>query len=638
MAVCGTSLAIAMKDFTPAPNDAKPRPDVADVTATRWTNPDIIARAAVAFAILIGVLSLVGWMVGVPELRALGPSDRASMNPMTAACFIAIGSAMWLVAHEEVRHGRDIARALAALVLVVGLIKLYAMATGEGLAIDRLFFPDAMTATGDGRDNQMSFNSALNFLLLGGALILQLRRSRFASGLAQIISVLVLFSAQAALIAHAYQSGWFESVGEFNKMALPTAAGFAALSIAIMTLSSGDGLIAIVLSDGPAGSLARTLLPAGFLVPTVLGWLLIFGRRGSYVDPDLADTLFVLATILIFVAIVAWIATQLHEGHLERLKMERALRESEVRFRLIAENGSDVVSLYKTDGRLIYISPSCERVLGFLPEEMQRMAPWATVHPQDLDRLQRHFNQLLRGEPVTSIQVRMLHKTGRHLWLEMMWRAVIDDAGQVVKLQVSSRDITDSKQNERRLEDAQRKLKQQQGMLQDVNSKLSELAAIDGLTQLRNRRAFEERMEDETRRWRRHGSEVSLILLDIDHFKSFNDTFGHPKGDEVLRTVGRLLRTTLRATDFPARYGGEEFVIILSNTDHAGALTVAEQLRRAIEGATWEDRAITASIGVATMSDEISTPEELVDHADRALYRSKQAGRNRVTSGVAERV
>jgi diguanylate cyclase (GGDEF)-like protein len=215
-----------------------------------------------------------------------------------------------------------------------------------------------------------------------------------------------------------------------------------------------------------------------------------------------------------------------------------------------------------------------------------------------------------------------------------MWRAVLDETGQVAQLQVSSRDITDSKHNERRLEEAQRKLRQQQDMLQDVNSKLSELASLDGLTQLRNRRAFEERLEDETRRWRRHGSTVSLVLLDIDHFKSYNDTFGHPKGDEVLRAVGRLVRRSLRSSDFAARYGGEEFAIILPNTDRAGSLVVAEQLRRAIEDATWEDRPITASVGVATMGEEISTSEELVDFADRALYRSKQAGRNCVTAGV----
>ena len=209
-----------------------------------------------------------------------------------------------------------------------------------------------------------------------------------------------------------------------------------------------------------------------------------------------------------------------------------------------------------------------------------------------------------------------------------------DESGAVVQLQVSSRDITDSKQYERKLEDAQRKLRLQQGMLQDANSKLSELASVDGLTGLRNRRAFEERIEDETRRWRRHGSDVSLVLLDIDHFKPYNDTFGHPKGDEVLRSVGRLLRRSLRATDFAARYGGEEFAIILPNTDAPGSLVVAEQLRRAIETATWEDRSITASIGVATLGGAITNAEELVDHADRALYRSKQEGRNRVTAGV----
>lgn len=612
-----------------------PRAVAADTFGVAWwSNPGVIARGAIAFAIAIGVLTLVGWLVGVPELRALGPADRAAINPTSAACFIALGSALWLLAREEVRRSREIARALALLVFVVGMARLYGLVSGDAFGADLLLFGDAMSHTADGRDNRMSLNSAINFVLLGGAILLQMRRSRFASILAQIMSVLVLFSAQAALIAHAYQSGWFESVGMFNRMALPTAVAFAALGIAVMTLSSGDGLIAIILSESPGGSLARTLLPAGVLVPAVLGWLLIFGRRGSLIDPDLADTLFVLSTILIFVAIVAWIATQLHESHLERLRTEQALRESESRFRLIAENGSDVVSLYDVTGRIVYISPSCERVLGFLPEEMPRMAPFATVHPQDLDRLQRHFNQLVRGEPVASIQVRMMHKTGRHLWLDMMWRAVLDDAGQVVRLQVSSRDITDSKQNERRLEEAQRKLRQQQDMLQDVNSKLSELASLDGLTQLRNRRAFEERLADEERRWRRHGGDLSLVLLDIDHFKSFNDTYGHPKGDEVLRNVGRLLKRSLRSADFAARYGGEEFAVILPNTDNAGAMVVAEQLRRLIETATWDDRPITASIGVASMSEEVGTGEALVDFADRALYRSKQAGRNRVTQAA----
>jgi diguanylate cyclase (GGDEF)-like protein/PAS domain S-box-containing protein len=402
-----------------------------------------------------------------------------------------------------------------------------------------------------------------------------------------------------------------------------------------MALSSEDGIIGIVLAEGPGGSLARTLLPAGFLVPAVLGWLVILTRRGSVIDADLADTLFVLATIIAFVGIVSWIATQLHENHLDRVRTEQALRESETRFRLIAENGSDVVSLLDVTGRVAYVSPSCERVLGFLPDEMLRMAPFAIVHPDDSDRLTRHFNQLVRGEPVTSIQCRMLHKTGRHIWLDMMWRAVFGDDGAISRLQVVSRDITEGKQYEKRLEEAQKKLRVQQEKLYEANSRLEALASTDSLTGLKNRRAFEERLEEEVGRTRRHGHQLALVLLDIDHFKSFNDTFGHPKGDEVLRNIGRLIKRTSRETDVCARYGGEEFAIILPHTDQDGALGLAERLRRAIEEAVWEDRPMTASVGVAHICREVTTAEQLLDQADRALYRSKQDGRNRVTMAEA---
>jgi diguanylate cyclase (GGDEF)-like protein len=208
--------------------------------------------------------------------------------------------------------------------------------------------------------------------------------------------------------------------------------------------------------------------------------------------------------------------------------------------------------------------------------------------------LQRHFGQLMRAEPVTSIQCRMLHKTGKHIWLDMMWRAVFNRDGKVVRLQASSRDITERKEYEKRLEEAQRKLKVQAERLAEANSRLEELAAMDGLTGLKNRRAFEDRLEEEVARARRHGHPLSLILIDIDHFKSYNDTFGHPKGDEVLRHVGRLLMRLMRDTDFAARYGGEEFAIILPNTDREGAHQVAERLRLTIEGATWERAAARA--------------------------------------------
>jgi diguanylate cyclase (GGDEF)-like protein/PAS domain S-box-containing protein len=626
----------ARYETEPAPRTAfieeKPRPAFTDdKPIAGWTSPTLISKSAAAIAVLIGILVVFGWITGVAQLRALGPSTNAAVNPMTALCFIALGVAMWLLTLPNNPRWREMARALALIVMIVGVARMYGLLFGASTGVDELFFSRAMAATGDGRLNRMSANSAFDLAMLGTGLLFQVRASRVGSVLAQLFAVVVLFTAQAALIAHAYQSGWFEGMGSFNRMALPSAIALAVMAIGVMTLTSEGGLIAIVLADGPGGSLARTLLPAGFLVPAVLGWMVIVGRRNNVVDADLADTLFVLTTMLVFVGLVAWIATQLHENHMDRVRTEDALRESEVRFRLIAENGSDVVSLHDTAGRVIYVSPSCERVLGFLPDEVLRMAPFATAHPDDSERLQRHFGQLMRAEPVTSLQVRMLHKTGKHIWLDMMWRAVFNRDGKVVRLQASSRDITERKEYEKRLEEAKRTLKVQADRLAEANAQLAELAAKDGLTGLKNRRAFEDRLEEEVARARRHGHALSLILIDIDHFKSYNDTYGHPKGDEVLRNVGRLLQRLMRDTDFAARYGGEEFAIILPNTDREGAHQVAERLRHTIESATWDDRAITASVGAATFSREIDRSELLLDHADKALYKSKEAGRNRVT-------
>jgi diguanylate cyclase (GGDEF)-like protein len=117
----------------------------------------------------------------------------------------------------------------------------------------------------------------------------------------------------------------------------------------------------------------------------------------------------------------------------------------------------------------------------------------------------------------------------------------------------------------------------------------------------------------------------------VDKFKEYNDSFRHPAGDEVLQTVGRLLRQRDRTTDFVARYGGEEFALVLPNTDAEGAIVVAEHLRAIIESATWSQRNVTASLGAATLSPETDTHSALISAADRALYTSKEKGRNRVT-------
>ena len=160
-------------------------------------------------------------------------------------------------------------------------------------------------------------------------------------------------------------------------------------------------------------------------------------------------------------------------------------------------------------------------------------------------------------------------------------------------------------------------------------------AIRDDLTGLHNRRYFNERLVDEVDRAKRYGSEMSLLLADIDLFKKINDTYGHPAGDDVLKRIGEIFRNKLRKTDTVARYGGEEFAIILLNTEKTKAVEIADDLRKAVAEAAvpgQEDIKVTMSFGVSTYGVDSHTFEGLISSADKALYQAKSLGRNRVCS------
>ncbi|PAW80372.1 MAG: diguanylate cyclase response regulator [Pedosphaera sp. Tous-C6FEB] len=174
-------------------------------------------------------------------------------------------------------------------------------------------------------------------------------------------------------------------------------------------------------------------------------------------------------------------------------------------------------------------------------------------------------------------------------------------------------------------------LREQQEKLRVANEQLQALATTDGLTGLKNHRTFKERLAEEFDRATRYHLPLSLLLLDVDHFKSFNDTHGHPAGDEVLKRVAKHLTESTRSADFVARYGGEEFAVLLPFTHQQAAMALAERTRAAIADEQWDLRAVTASIGVATLHPGITAAADMVKLADDALYHSKETGRNRVT-------
>lgn len=167
------------------------------------------------------------------------------------------------------------------------------------------------------------------------------------------------------------------------------------------------------------------------------------------------------------------------------------------------------------------------------------------------------------------------------------------------------------------------------------NARLYELAITDAMTKLYLKRYFQLRLDDELKRAERYHGKVSLLMTDIDHFKSVNDTYGHTKGDEVLIAVAKAIKDNFRDVDIPARYGGEEFCVLMPEVAKEDALIAAERLRKTLEKSPRklgnDVKVITISIGIAEFPRDGKTPMELIEAADAALYRSKESGRNRTT-------
>jgi diguanylate cyclase (GGDEF)-like protein len=203
----------------------------------------------------------------------------------------------------------------------------------------------------------------------------------------------------------------------------------------------------------------------------------------------------------------------------------------------------------------------------------------------------------------------------------------LDPAELLARLKVAERILAMQEELRRRSAD----LEAIHAELESQNARLAEIAISDGLTGLRNRYFFREFLETNFSFAVRQGLPLSLVMLDVDRFKSYNDTYGHMAGDAALMELASTLREQSREHDLVARYGGEEFVLLLPATDARESEAFCARLRAAVEGRAWPLRPITASLGVSTSTTSTLTTEQLLEEADRALYHSKERGRNAVT-------
>ena len=320
------------------------------------------------------------------------------------------------------------------------------------------------------------------------------------------------------------------------------------------------------------------------------------------------------------------------ELRMQRLALQRALEEAhearnrlaaaDRRFQAFLNNGPFVAYLKDADGRYLTYNAAFARFFHV------SMTEWIGL--DDAQVFPMPFAQRFRANDLKVIQSQTTQVTmeqssnpdGSNSW----WRSYkFPCSAEDGSTWVGGISFDVSVEMAREQE-----LRRSRTELQQANVLLTELATTDGLTGLANRRVFSERLALEFHRSRRKKLALSVLMIDVDNFKSRNDTFGHDHGDEVLRQLADVLRLAVRETDLVARYGGEEFVVLLPEAGEGDAISMAQRILDAIHRTAWPNGPVTASIGGAGMDQATPNPERLVTLADEALYAAKRAGKDRV--------
>jgi len=301
---------------------------------------------------------------------------------------------------------------------------------------------------------------------------------------------------------------------------------------------------------------------------------------------------------------------ELKEEVLEREKVETQLRQSEERYRALVQHASDIVLVMEADGSVRYISPAVETVLGHKPEVVISKGAFDIVHPDDMPRVQDFVAKAVRNPGVTPrIELRLRHADGSWRHIESACTSLLDDpvVGGIV---INSRDITEKK---------------------TIEEQLKHQAFYDNLTGLPNRTLFLERLRHALALSDRRGGEFAVLFVDIDDFKTVNDSLGHEVGDQLLVEVAKRLASCVRSGDTVARLFGDEFAVLLEAVAEGSSATkVAERMIEKLrqEPFVIQEREvfIAPSVGIAFGTPGEEQPEELLRRAGVAVYEAKKRG------------
>jgi diguanylate cyclase (GGDEF)-like protein len=665
----------------------------------------VFAQTVANAVMTIGALVFAGWLFGFEPLKRVLPG-LVAMKVNAALCFVLAGLSLRLLAREPAGEaapdtsgrpdrrawpGTAVGVAGAAVVALIGLLTLCEYRLGRDLGLDQLVLREEAGAIGTAAPGRMAPATALNFLLLGGALLLlhgDRPHRRWLGGLAHALAALAGLIGLLAAIGYAYRLPALYALPGTTQMSVHAALTFTLLAAGVVVARPGSGLSASVTGDSVGGVLARRVLPAAIGLPLALGWLTLAGARAGLYSHETGFALAVLSTVAIFAAVL-WLAArslpwahalrvpagdgtgpalaaprpapaQNHRNHRDGpgtvlLTGEdlagwvEQLEHFAHEMRLVAELDERLQAGLSDEEAYAVVERSAPRLFPALAGALyvrrgdeprfEAVATWGDVAGAESLFIPADCWALRRGRlhPPPAYRAGLVCRhLGRPLPPDALCAPLLAHGEPIGVLTVRATSP------DRPLTEAQEQLAAT--VAEHVALALTNLrerealrgqAIRDPLTGLFNRRYLEETLQRELSRAVRHGSALGVIMLDLDHFKRLNDAFGHLAGDALLRALGAFLVANLRREDVACRYGGEEFLLILPGSTLENARRRAEQLQEQLKDLRAEHDGrplgpVTCSLGVAAYPEHGATAEALVQAADTALYRAKLGGRDRV--------
>ena len=307
----------------------------------------------------------------------------------------------------------------------------------------------------------------------------------------------------------------------------------------------------------------------------------------------------------------------------DRKLVEEALQESELKYRTLVELTHDFVFMVDRKGLFTYVNPNFEKTTGYSFSDLKGHPFTIVIAPDERETIIDRFKKGVRGAPSLPYETELSDKEGKRVAVEFLTSNLCDIRGNVTGRFGVGRDIT--------------KRKEVEALLRDSEKRYRELSIIDDLTQLYNSRYFYHQLKMETDRVNRYEEQsMTLLLLDLDDFKQFNDAYGHVEGDQVILRLGQLVKRCLRQTDSAYRYGGEEFTILLPMTTSKDAAVTAERIRTEFKKENFsplsgQDVHVTMSIGLAQYKPQ-EDMKAFVHRVDQLMYQAKKNGKDRVCS------